>query len=69
MIGNASGLPAASMVLPMIGVVGFNCTTSVCAVPVQIKNLAQLLAGSWWASASLRRPLAVCPRPGAGGDR
>ena len=46
MIGNASGLPAASMVFPMISVVGFNCTTSVCAVPVQIKNLAQLLAGS-----------------------
>ena len=45
-LGNASGLPAASMVFPMIAVAALNCTTSVCAVPLAIKNIAQLLAGS-----------------------
>lgn len=33
-LGNASGLPAASMVFPMIAVAALNCTTSVCAVPL-----------------------------------
>ena len=42
-LGNASGLPAASMVFPMIAVAAL---TSVCAVPLAIKNIAQLLAGS-----------------------
>lgn len=45
-IGHISKIPAASMVFPMIVVVLLNCTTSVCRVPVQIKNIAQLLAGS-----------------------
>ena len=39
-LGNASGLPAASMVFPMIAVAALNCTTSVCAVPLAIKNIA-----------------------------
>ncbi len=32
--------------VPMIAVAALNCTTSVCAVPLAIKNIAQLLAGS-----------------------
>lgn len=45
-IGNASKIPAATMVFPMFAVVFFNCTTSACFVPLQIKNIAQLLAGA-----------------------
>ena len=43
-LGNASGLPAASMVFPMIAVAALNCTTSVCAVPLAIG----LLLISYW---------------------
>ena len=45
-VTNSFCLPAASMVFPMIAVAALNCTTSVCAVPLAIKNIAQLLAGS-----------------------
>lgn len=45
-LGNASKIPAATMVFPMFAVVFFNCTTSSCVVPLQVKNIAQLLAGA-----------------------
>lgn len=45
-LGHLSKIPAASMVFPMIVIVLLNCTTAICRVPVQIKNIAQLLAGS-----------------------
>lgn len=45
-LGNASGMPAGAMVFPMFAVAALNITTSVCRVPVQVKNVAQLLAGA-----------------------
>lgn len=46
LLGNYSGLPAATMVFAMFAIVFLNCTTTVCVVPIQIKNIAQLLAGA-----------------------
>lgn len=45
-LGSVSGLPAGAMVFPMAAVIGLHITTSVCYVPIQVKNLAQLLAGT-----------------------
>lgn len=45
-LGNESPIPAGAMVLPMAAVIGLNVTTSVCYVPLQLKTVAQLLAGA-----------------------
>ena len=45
-LGNESPIPAGAMVLPMAAVIGLNITTSVCFVPLQLKTVAQLLAGA-----------------------
>lgn len=45
-IGNFFHIPAGPMVLSILAIVSLNLTTSVCYVPLQIKTLAQLLAGS-----------------------
>lgn len=45
-IGMASGLPAGAMVFPLVGVALLNLTVHACYVPLQVKSVAQLLAGS-----------------------
>lgn len=45
-LGYVSNIPAASMVFPMVFIMLVKCTTSICVMPLQIKNLAQLLAGA-----------------------
>ena len=45
-IGQASGVPAASMVFPLVVVAALNLSASACSLPLSIKNVAQLLAGS-----------------------
>ncbi len=45
-VGYMSKIPAATMVFPMFMIVFLNCTTSVCVVPTQVKNIAQYLAGT-----------------------
>lgn len=46
LLGKASGIPAASMVLPLVAVAALNITKGVCAMPVSVKDAARLLAGS-----------------------
>ncbi len=46
LLGKASGIPAASMVLPLVAVAALNITKGVCAMPVPVKDAARLLAGS-----------------------
>ncbi len=45
-MGNVSPIPAGAMVVPMAIIVFLNVTTSVCYVPIQLKTVAQLLAGA-----------------------
>lgn len=45
-IGQATGIPAASMMVPMFVVMFLNVTTNACSVPKQEKLIAQILAGS-----------------------
>jgi membrane AbrB-like protein len=45
-LGNISRIPAGAMVFPMLAVIALNVTTSACYVPIQVKNVAQLLAGT-----------------------
>ncbi|MEA4875923.1 AbrB family transcriptional regulator [Anaerorhabdus sp.] len=45
-VGYISKIPAATMVFPMFLIVFLNCTTCICFVPTQAKNIAQLLAGA-----------------------
>lgn len=46
LIGKASGIPSASMVLPLVAVAALNITKGACAMPVPVKDAARLLAGS-----------------------
>lgn len=44
-IGKLSGIPSASMVLPMAAVATFNLTLRACSMPRPVKDTARLLAG------------------------
>lgn len=44
--GQASRIPAGSMIVPMAAIALLNINTSTCYMPIQIKNTAQLLAGT-----------------------
>ena len=45
-LGDASDVPAASMVFPMVVVMVLNCTTNTCCIPKKIKLVDQIMAGS-----------------------
>lgn len=45
-LGMLSGVPAGAMVFPLFAVAALNLSVHVCYVPLQVKNIAQLLAGS-----------------------
>lgn len=44
--GQTSTIPAGAMIFPMAMVVLLNITTTACYVPIQVKNIAQMLAGA-----------------------
>lgn len=44
--GQASTIPAGAMIFPMAMVVLLNITTTACYMPIQVKNIAQMLAGA-----------------------
>lgn len=46
LVGRASGIPSASMVLPLAAVAALNLTRGACAMPAPVKDVARLLAGS-----------------------